>query len=659
MLKKRRISLKIAAVTGIVEIIAMTALFFTTNHFLTKILEQKSIADMQIIAKDRAELVETYIKGCCDFLDSYSKNPEVISVLKNRNDKNFINKMRKATIEYTKLNPSLEGLYIADWNTFVLTHNNPSSCDKTFRNKKSAEYLERTIKEKGRAFCSGIVLAPVTKQMVIPIYAPIYDENGEAIGFAGAAFHTTELAEKLESLATGSTKYSLIDASNNVYIFDEDFSLVGTTCDKKNILNTISKLIKSSVGNNSLSYITDEFVVNSYFMADRYWVFFIAETKENAFIVIKYARRIIAGICILITLLMIFICALSVNHTMKPIQTINDELERLKKSNYDNDPNIEKLGLKNDEFGTIATSLSELHSVLEDQFELFHEIFEAQTVGTLVTNSEDTEILLINKMALRLYGIPLEKRDSIKMEDIKSLFDAEETEKIREVRELSRLTKDEIVYETSLTHEDGKKIHLLSHAKSTKLLNGETVIIFSFVDITTRKKLEENLLILSETDSLTSICNRRSGEYKVKKAIIEGKHGMFCLFDANKFKYVNDNFGHSAGDQVLIEIANNMKKTFRGTDILIRLGGDEFVVFAPNIETKEVGTLVLERFMHNISKIDIPALKGHKISISLGAVLVTDSEEFSHLYKKADSLMYDCKKQGGNAYKFYDDPPSV
>ena len=63
--------------------------------------------------------------------------------------------------------------------------------------------------------------------------------------------------------------------------------------------------------------------------------------------------------------------------------------------------------------------------------------------------------------------------------------------------------------------------------------------------------------------------------------------------------------------------------------------------------------------MKNISEIEIPSMSGHKISISLGAIIVTENEGFSQLYTKADSLMYDCKKQGGNAYKFYDDPPSV
>lgn len=659
MLLKNRISLKTAAIIGVVQLFATTALFLVIDHFLTKVLEQKSVEDMNIIAKDRAELVETYIKGCCDFLDIFSKNQDVINVLKNPGDKKLCGKMTEEIHSYTKMNSHIEGLYVAKWDTYVLAHNNPDSCNISFRNAEKAKELELNIRSKGRAFCSGIILAPITKKLVIPVYAPIYDESGQAIGFAGAAFHTHELAEKLNTLAGKNTSYTLINASNNIYIFDEDFDKVGTVCETQSLLNAVETLKSFKDHDAWLSYTTNKYVVSCYFMSFRNWVFAVASEKASVFALVHTVRNSISVICVFIALIMFFITTGSVNFQMRPIRIINEQLGRLKKSDYTRDPNISKLSRNHDEFGSIAMSLEELHSVLEDQYELFHEIFEAQTVGTLVTNSEDSQILLINKMALKLYGIDPKERNKIKLSDIQELFDEVETEKIKKVRELSKISKEEVVYETSLTHQDGKKIFLLSHAKSAKLLNGETVIIFSFVDITTRKKLEENLVTLSETDSLTSIFNRRSGEYKVKKSIIEGKHGMFCLFDVNKFKYVNDTFGHAAGDRVLVEIAKNMRRSFRTSDILIRLGGDEFVIFAPEIESKYVGAIVLDRFMSNIAEIDIPALNGHKISISLGAVIVTANEEFSQLYTKADSLMYDCKNKGGNAYKFYNEEDST
>ncbi|MBQ4377877.1 MAG: GGDEF domain-containing protein [Treponema sp.] len=295
-----------------------------------------------------------------------------------------------------------------------------------------------------------------------------------------------------------------------------------------------------------------------------------------------------------------------------------------------------------------------LRTIFENEHLLFSEILEAQTVGTLVTNSEDNEIILINKMAVHLYGLDSAKKNSLTMDDIKNKFSKEEREKITKVRELAKNSKEEIIYETYAIHDDGRKIHFLSHAKSAHLSNGETIIIFSFIDITPLKNLESSLVHLSETDSLTSISNRRGGEQKLRNLVSDGKQGMFCLFDANKFKYINDTFGHAAGDKVLIEIANCMKKAFRTSDILIRLGGDEFVAFTPDIKEQKTGKIVLDRFIKQIEEISIPELGNHKVSVSLGAVIINGTETFEQIYTKADSVMYDCKEKGGNVYKFYE-----
>ncbi len=68
-MRGKRISTKIAVLVGIVEIVAMAALFMVINHNMTTILEKKAFSDMDVIAKDRAQLVETYIQGCCDYID--------------------------------------------------------------------------------------------------------------------------------------------------------------------------------------------------------------------------------------------------------------------------------------------------------------------------------------------------------------------------------------------------------------------------------------------------------------------------------------------------------------------------------------------------------------------------------------------------------------
>ena len=166
--------------------------------------------------------------------------------------------------------------------------------------------------------------------------------------------------------------------------------------------------------------------------------------------------------------------------------------------------------------------------------------------------------------------------------------------------------------------------------------------------------METELFYLSQTDALTKINNRGSGERRIELLLKKGECGMFCLFDADKFKSINDNFGHAVGDEVLIEIAKAMKRAFRGNDIIMRLGGDEFAIFAVGITDKKIGAMCIERFFACINEISIKALRDRKIAVSLGAVLAGGTgETFDHLYTQADELLYECKKLPGSQYSFY------
>ncbi|MDO5155759.1 MAG: GGDEF domain-containing protein [Eubacteriales bacterium] len=94
------------------------------------------------------------------------------------------------------------------------------------------------------------------------------------------------------------------------------------------------------------------------------------------------------------------------------------------------------------------------------------------------------------------------------------------------------------------------------------------------------EKIKENhLLYLSQTDLLTNIYNRGHGEKAISDLIDDKQLGMFILFDVDKFKLVNDRYGHHIGDEVLIKVADALTKVVGSGDIAMRLGGDE-IAFA-------------------------------------------------------------------------------
>lgn len=136
---------------------------------------------------------------------------------------------------------------------------------------------------------------------------------------------------------------------------------------------------------------------------------------------------------------------------------------------------------------------------------------------------------------------------------------------------------------------------------------------------------------------------------------------MLCLIDCDKFKVINDTYGHSVGDKVIIAIAESLQKTCRDNDVILRLGGDEFAIFMPGMLKKTSAEKFFERLFENIRQIDMIEMQGRKIEISLGACFYDESEEvsFDSLYRKADRAMYQSKKMQGYSATIYEEQKKV
>ena len=184
--------------------------------------------------------------------------------------------------------------------------------------------------------------------------------------------------------------------------------------------------------------------------------------------------------------------------------------------------------------------------------------------------------------------------------------------------------------------------------------NHITEVLLAFESVDEERRRQEQLKKLSEIDRMTGILNRGSGEQRVREKLLTADSGMFCLMDADKFKSINDSFGHAAGDKVIIAIADTLKEIFRDTDVVFRLGGDEFAVFAMDVRDEKAGNMIIDRLFGKIDAIKIPELGDYRISVSLGATLYSRDmgEAFETLYKRADEATYVSKRSAGNKASF-------
>ncbi|MBC8412167.1 MAG: diguanylate cyclase [Nitrospira sp.] len=170
------------------------------------------------------------------------------------------------------------------------------------------------------------------------------------------------------------------------------------------------------------------------------------------------------------------------------------------------------------------------------------------------------------------------------------------------------------------------------------------------VEISQRKKLEQQLRDMSLTDELTGLYNRRGltsiADHLLKMAR-RGKNGVFLLFaDLDNMKTINDSLGHDEGDNALRDTAEILKKTYRESDVIARLGGDEFAV-VPVGTDKETIDIISSRLRHQI---DIHNEVGHRkytLSLSIGIAYFDPDHPLSlnDLLKQADTAMYQDKKR--------------
>jgi len=178
------------------------------------------------------------------------------------------------------------------------------------------------------------------------------------------------------------------------------------------------------------------------------------------------------------------------------------------------------------------------------------------------------------------------------------------------------------------------------------------------IDTNERKQLLLKNEHMAMHDGLTSLPNRSLFEELCLTALARAnrqKTLLALLFvDLDKFKEVNDKYGHAVGDSLLQSVSKRLRDCIRESDTVARMGGDEFAIVSDDIITLEDVSRKAQRIVHEMSR---PFLvNGHelKISASVGiSIYPFDGKDMSTLLKNADIAMYKVKEEGKNNYKFY------
>lgn len=182
--------------------------------------------------------------------------------------------------------------------------------------------------------------------------------------------------------------------------------------------------------------------------------------------------------------------------------------------------------------------------------------------------------------------------------------------------------------------------------------------LWIYEDVTKERQTAEQLVYLAERDSLTGLYNRHRFQEELGRLIFDAdrrkSQGALLFFDLDEFKYVNDTFGHRAGDAMLIRVAGEVGTLIRRGEFFSRLGGDEFAILLSDATEREAESLA-ERVVRAVSQVPF-RFEGQnlRLTASLGiAFYPLHAANAEELIAHADAAMYQAKEAGKNAWRTY------
>jgi diguanylate cyclase (GGDEF)-like protein len=183
-------------------------------------------------------------------------------------------------------------------------------------------------------------------------------------------------------------------------------------------------------------------------------------------------------------------------------------------------------------------------------------------------------------------------------------------------------------------------------------------VVLVMRDITDRKKWEQTIFQLAYHDTLTELPNRRFFIDRLRKELYQAKRLQSQLavmfLDVDRFKQINDSWGHEVGDRILTEIAKRIQNCIGTKDLVARLGGDEFTLLLPNISGRHEVDQVAQRIQARLEEpVEVNGQR-YNLSCSMGiALFPSDGREADELLKRADMALYFVKERGRNGFEFF------
>lgn len=300
------------------------------------------------------------------------------------------------------------------------------------------------------------------------------------------------------------------------------------------------------------------------------------------------------------------------------------------------------------------TEAKQAEEALRESEERFRNLVEGSIQGIII--HRDFQPLFVNKALAEMFGYA-SVAEILALESYLDLIAPHERDRLRGYAALRNMGREAPqTYEYEGLRKDGSVVWVENRVRRITWRDGPAAQS-TLVDITQRKRAQEQILHLASHDTLTGLPNRALGRDRLLLALARarrsgGRAGVLFI-DIDGFKEINDTLGHATGDDLLAELARRLSAGVRESDTVARYGGDEFLFVLFDIDDDHAAERVAEMLLTTLRR---PLnLRGHEISVgaSIGIAVFPDHGETPEaLLGAADDAMYAAKRSGRNRYGF-------
>jgi diguanylate cyclase (GGDEF)-like protein len=268
------------------------------------------------------------------------------------------------------------------------------------------------------------------------------------------------------------------------------------------------------------------------------------------------------------------------------------------------------------------------------------DLFDTAPAMSVIISEKTKEVLRMNHMAMRFFGIPIEDHSKHYIYNFLEAVYLESLDRLVVDKNVRQITPVEVVLSNL-----GRESTQMTMMASKLYFHDEEVLLINFSDISEQKKNEDILKALASTDGMTGLLNRRTGMIIFEKAFEAAKRRQVsiitCFMDLDGLKYVNDTFGHQEGDRFIKTLSKAIIKNVRVEDIAFRYGGDEFVIIFNDCEAESV-ELIIGRIKSDCHDFNNMITLPYKIDFSYGYTIWRDGLNMTteELIEIADEKMY-------------------